>query len=122
RSLHTLARDRIIVALHPLADLLAQLCQVFQPHRFGERIVDRRRQTLAHFLDLDLEHRILAGQIGRTVIRRERHVDGAVLAWLCTDELVLEARDEPSPTELDRNVLSLAAGNLDVASPANEME
>src|SRR5439155_6446100 len=78
--------------------------------------------TLAHFLDLDLEHRVRAGHIGRTISRRERHRDGAVLAWLRTDELVLEARDESSRTELDRNVLALAARKHDIASPANEID
>ena len=121
-SLDALARDRIIVALHPLADLLAQLCEGVEPDRLGERIVDRCRQALPHLLYLDLEYRVLAGQIGGAVIGRECHPDSAVLARFGAEQLVLKARDEPSRAELDRNVLALAAGKLDVTELAVKVD
>ena len=122
RALEALARDRIVIALHALADLLAQLGEVLQPDRLGQRIVDRRRLPLAHFLDLDLEDRVLAGQIGRTVIGRERHLDGTILAGFGADDLVLETRDEAAGAELDRDILALAAGKFDLAGPADEID
>src|SRR5262249_46805765 len=112
RSLYPLARDRVVVALHALAHFLAQLRKVFEPNRFSQRIVDRRRQTLPDLFHLRLEDRILASKIRDSVIGREGHFDRAILARLGAGELILEARDKLTPAELDRDVLALAAGKL----------
>ncbi len=65
----------------------------------------------AHRLDRDGELRRLAGELGAAVIGREGHVDGALLAGLDADELVLEARNEAAGAELQAIIGGAAAGN-----------
>ena len=121
-SLHPLTRHRIVVALHALPHLLAELGKIFQPDRFRERVVDRRRQALLHLLHLDIECRVLAGEIGGAVIGREGHLDGALLARFGPGQLVLKSRDEPSRAELDRDILTLAARKFHVANLADKVD
>ena len=69
--LQLLARHPVIVALHALADFVAQFVEAFEPDRLGQRVVDRGRQTLANLLGRDLEHPLLAGHF-RDRLGRER--------------------------------------------------
>ena len=121
RPLQPLPRDRIVVALHPLANLLAQLGEVFQAGRLGQLIVDLRRQAVAHFLDRNLEHALLAGQLGIARLFRKGHPDLALLAGAGADQLIGEAGQVTGGAELDLAPLAAAAGNLLVAGPADDV-
>ena len=57
----------------------------------------------------DLEGRFLAGKVGLQIVRRERRLDGAVLARLDADKLLLEARDERLRADHHRDVVARAA-------------
>src|SRR3954468_114354 len=64
----------------------------------------------------------LPARSGAPVIGQEGHVYGAVITCLGANQLILEARNEPSCTELDRDILALAAGEFGVADPADEID
>src|ERR1041385_3528335 len=48
--------------------------------------------------------------------------DRALLARFGAGQLVLEARGEPSGAELDRDILALTAGKLDIANLADKVD
>ena len=84
----------------------------------GEVVVELGEVLALDLLDVDLEDRVLAGELGRGVVGRERQLDLAVLARARAGELLLEAGDEPPGPELDELVAPLAALERDVVDRA----
>ena len=73
-------------------------------------------------LDLDLELRVLAGDVLGAVVLGERRRDRAPLALDGADEALLEAGDEVARAELDELVAALAAGEGLAADGALEVD
>ncbi len=90
-ALQPLAGNPGIVALHPLANLLAQLGERVEPDGLGQLVIDGRRQAMAHLLHSDLEHALLAGHVGVAVILREGALDRALFAGSNADQLLGKA-------------------------------
>ena len=121
RPLQPLPGDRIVVALHPLANLLAQLGEVFQAGRLGQLIVDLRRQAVAHFLDRDLEHPLFAGELGIPRLGGKGDPDGTLIGGAGADQLIGKAGQVTSGAELDLAPLAAAAGDFLFADPADDI-
>src|ERR1700730_3255822 len=116
RALQAQTRCALVVALHLLPHFLAQLGKVPEPDGLTELVVDDQRQALAHLLHIDLEHRLLTGEIRDSVIFRERDADSSVLAGAGADQLLLEAGDEAGGTKHDLTVFPAGSWNLLLAA------
>src|SRR5271169_1865530 len=91
RPLQAQPRCCVIVALHPLPQLLAQFAEVLEANRLAELVIDGDRQAPTDFLHINVKVRILTREIRNRVIRREGDADPTVLARGRADQLVLEA-------------------------------
>src|SRR5215218_5740759 len=111
---HGLAELRVDAALlglgQPLADVLAQLVERVEAGLGRELVVDRRQLLRLDLLDGHRELRVVAGELLRAVVIRERDLDGAFVARGRARELLLEAGHEPAGAELDHLVAAIAAG------------
>src|SRR5262250_1576948 len=107
-------------ALEAVLDGIAHLLQRFKAKRLGQSVVDGERTGRLDRFDRDLESGILAGDMRRHVIGRKRHLDGARLAQLHADDLLLEAGDEGPRADLHGNVVALATLERDTINAAYE--
>src|SRR5205085_10008181 len=115
-------RCALVVALHLLPHLLAQLAEALEPDRLPELVVDDQRQALAHLFHIDLEHGVLAGEIRGPVILGEGNADGSVRAGRGADQLRLEAGDEAARAQHDLTVFPAGSGNLLLAAAALDID
>src|SRR5581483_4717374 len=120
-ALQPLAGEAVIVAAHPLLDLVAQLLGGFEPDLLGQLVALGRRLALAHLLDRDLELGLLAGQLGVEVVGREGHRHGAALARGDAGELLGEAGQHAFGAELDLAALGAGSRDLVVADAADDV-
>ena len=74
-----------------------------------EVVVELGQSLLAHLAHLDLELRVLAGEVLGAVLLGEGDLDLALVAGAGAGEAFLEALDEASRAELDELVAALAA-------------
>src|SRR4051812_23611767 len=104
------AHPALVELADPARDVLAQLVERVEAAGLQrELVVELGHALLADLLDVRLEAGGLAGQLLGAVVVGEADLEGAVLARLRADELVLEARDQPAGAELDRLAAALAA-------------
>ena len=75
------------------AHRLAHRLEVLEVVLLGQLVVGRLVDELVDLLDRALEDGVLAGELGRAVVGRERHLHVDVLADLGADQLILEARE-----------------------------
>src|ERR1700704_5154942 len=108
-ALELLAAHRGMLARQPVPDRDRELVERLHAERLGEILVDRHLARRLDRLRRHLEHRGLAGQVGRQVVLRERDIDGAGLPRRHPDQLVLESRNEGIRTDLNRDVVAGAA-------------
>ena len=121
-ALQLQARGVGVLAGDLRADQLLQLRDAFGAQRLGERVVDLRTHGRGHFLHLDGEGRILAGQRGDRIVGREGGDDIALIAGLGAGDAFLEARDEVALAEHDRRRLGGAAFERFAVDLADEVD
>src|SRR6185312_234954 len=104
-----LPRRRGVVAADLVAHRLAQLVERFKAERLGEVVVDGDGAGGLDRLRRDRELGVLSGERLDLIVRREGHLEGAVLAGGDADELILEAGDESVRADQHRGVVAGAA-------------
>ena len=109
RPLHPAARDAGIILTDAVLDHLLQRGEIVGAELLGELVVDDGGSRLADLLDVDLEHGLLALELGGAVVLREGHGDGAVIARLRPDKLLFEGADEAVAAKLKPVILGIHA-------------
>ncbi len=106
--LHISARQAVQFLLYLHLHQLFQLVEAFEAEGFGHFIVKLCLGGPAHFADDNVKGRCLAGQILRTIIFGEGHVDDLVVVGFEADHLVFKTRDQLARTQFDRHPFAFA--------------
>ena len=102
-------RQTVVVPLDVGLDRVLERLQVFGADRLGERIVDFRQLADAHFLDGNVEGRVLAGQMFGPIVLGEGNLHRLAIARFGADQLVLETWNEGVAAEVQIEIFGLTA-------------
>ena len=116
------ARHRRIFPLSRLPDGLFQGIQILDSHLLGQLIVYGGGAALAQLLDIDLELRVLAGQLGVGVLIGEADLDRKVIPGLGAPDLFDESGDEGDGGKFEEEVLCRPALEGLAVDPAEEVD
>ena len=105
-------RHRVVFFRDALADVRLELVQILHAHELRQLVVGGHRHRLADFLDVDLEHGVLAGQLVVAVLVREAHRHRDMVTAAGADQLVLETGNEGVGAKLQMVILGRAAGKF----------
>ncbi len=108
-ALHLVAALRVVLLGDAALHLLLELLEALHAEGLGELVIDGEGAGRLDRLRGDLEGGILAGEVGRRIVRREGDIDGLGLALGDADELILEAGNEAVGAEHHLDVLGAAA-------------
>ncbi len=121
-ALHLGAPDLLELASDLVADAGLQVVEAFGAKAFGELLVDLWLHGAGHLFHLDGELSGFAGQRRHLVVGGEVGLDDPLLARLGALETVLEAGNEATLTDHQRQVLGLAAVELGAVDAADEID
>ena len=116
------ARHRRVFPLPRLADALFQGIQILDSHLLGQLIVDGGGAALAQLLDIDLELRVLAGQLRVAVVIGEADLDRKVIPGLGAPDLFDESGDEGGGGKFEQEVRCRPAVECLAVDPADEVD
>src|SRR5438874_10337701 len=103
------AADPRIFAPELLADALLELGERFHADLLCQLVIDRNFVGGLDALHLDVELRVLAGELFRAVTIGEAHIDGPRITRFCSDQLILETGNERAAAERQVEIFRLPA-------------
>src|SRR6185312_2735640 len=119
---HVQAAGTREIGLQLFANAVLECTEIVDTELFRELAIDGDRIGLANLLHADVERRVFSGERGIRVARWERHVELAALAGLRAGQLILETGNELARTQIEAEVVGLAAGEFQSVDLANKVD